>query len=451
VTACDKGPHNSFSRCHGPAHGSSEDKVGRALSFARQDLTRSRTRPNDLPLIAVPRLLATLLEAENANVPGMGLGSSTRTQVAYQEIEALNNLSILEFPPERIASSLVDLWQDLVSAESCEDFLRYHRGWIAHAVLLGCRTYTVTDVIERVIEVACCLDLLCQEHLLAVKTIESLKDKAVSRLTAWEEVQAPLIQKMNEITRGLLAHDVPPESRFRAARDSKLEYWILSRAFAEEEHLMAESLAVQSQSRYTGDVETRITNLEAMLLSMNYEEVTPTVMDSTDPARAALSETELSGIDEDTDTDTEKSIVSSSDAESLDDRFSNPVQRVARQTRERISLRLENLKNKVHSNAKTRQPATPDVDTFSIPPSRSTLRSIDLLDQRTIFRISATKDGKSGPRRPRPAASYTNVSDGAKVTVTSIKGRRVAARDLHTDVPTNDGGRWKKNVEYAPK
>jgi len=408
------------------------------------DLTGSRTRPNDLPLIAVPRLLATLLE------PQKGLGSAAQTQVAYQEIEALNNLSILAFPPERIASSLVDLWQDLVSAESCEDFLRYHRGWIAHAVLLGCCTYNVIEVIERVIEVACCLDLLCQEHLLAVTTIESLKYKAVSRLTAWEEVQAPLIQKMNEITQGYLAHDVPPESRFRALRDSKLEYWILSRAFVEEEHLMVESLAVQSQYRDEGDVETRITNLEAMLLSMN-NEVTPALMEGTDTARPTISETELSGIEDFTDTDTEKSIISSSDTESLDDRFINPVKRVARQTRDRISLRLENLKNTVHSNAKTRKQTTPDVDTFSIPASKSTLRSIDPLDQRTIFRISATtKDGKSGPRRPRPTATYTDASDGARVTASSIKGRRLAARDLHTDIPGNDGGRWKKN-EYAPK
>ena len=408
-------------------------------------MTRLRTRPNDLPLIAIPRLLANFLKAQNANASNACLtgqksnARDARTEVeVYRDIEALSNVSILDYPPERLASSIVDLWQDLASAESCEDFLRYHRGWIAHAVLLGYSTCNVMETIERVIEVACCLDLLCQEHILAVTVVEALRRKAISRLTAWEEVQTALIQKMEEIARDCLAYNVAPETRFRATRDSKVEYWILSRAFVDEEHLMAESLTVQPQD--TSDVESRITNLEAVLLTMADEGVSPTKM----AVEAAMSDNNLSGIED--FTDTESSTMSSSDAESSDERHSNPVQRVARQTRDRVSRRLENLRNKVHNNAKIRERASPDIDTFSIPTSKSTLRSIDPLDQRTILRISATKDGNSGPRRPRPTATYPNEHNGSRGTASSNRGRWPEDRGLRTGISTDDMGRWKKYI-----
>ena len=379
----------------------------------------------------MPRLLATLRQCQNAKVSDANWsdqGSGPRTQEVYKEIETLTDIPIVEFPPERIASSIVDLWKDLVNAESREDFVRYHRGWIAHAVLLGCYTYNVVKVIERIIEVACCLDLLCQEHHLAIATVESLKSKALSRLTVWDDVQPALIQKMDEINQGCLAHGAPPDSRFRAARDSKVEYWILSRPFVDDEHLMAESLVVQAKNTVTGDVEARITNLEAILCTMNNGDEAPTIIHGNNAPKTAVSGSESNGIEDTTDTEMEESMLSSSDAESLDDRYCTPALRVARQTRQRISLRLESLLCTVHNNAKTREQNAPDLNTLSIPASKPTLRSVGPLDKRSVFQISSANNGKSGPRDASPTPASTTTYDGGSDPVSSHKGRRPAAR-----------------------
>ena len=416
-------------------------------------MTRCRTRPNNLPLIAVPRLLADLLEVRaQQSDTSAALVTARNTDrrygqtelELYREIEALNSISILDYAPERLASSLADLWEDLVGSDSCEDFLRYNRAWIAHAVLLGCSARHAIETIERVIEVACCLDLLCQEHVLAVNVVEALGYKAISRLAAWKDVRAALTQKMDEISRGALAYNIIPNTRFRATRDSKVEYWVLSRAFADEELLMAESLTLQPQNGDAGDVESRITNLETVLLTMTDQGVsTPMIA-----AAAATSDEGLSGLDD--LTETENSITSSSDTESLDDRESDQVRRVARQTQERVSRRLENLRNKVQSNATIRKQATSDVDMLSVPAPRPTLRVIDPLDQRTILRISAAKDGNSS-RRGRPTPTNRNEYEGRKDAVGSNGGRQLADRDVHGEITIDDEGRWKKNIGYASK
>ena len=251
---------------------------------------------------------------------------------------------------------MVDLWQDLESERSRHDFLHYQQGWIAHVVLLGCFNSIGPEVAERVIEIACFLDLHCQEHDLAVATIRSLQSGPISRLTTWGNVQHHLIHKMEEIIEGTFAKNICPAATFRAPRDASLEYWILTRAYVDDKQLWTESLAVEPQINPLNDVETRITQLEALLTTIRPEE-----------SSTANSDPQFSDIDHLTDfTDTESSDLSSSDLE-----FDNvyAVHNVAQQARDRISKRLEALKTKVSLKIQAKQDATSKVHPRSITAS----------------------------------------------------------------------------------
>src|SRR5262245_34945313 len=114
----------------------------------------------NVPLIPIPRLVLTAKRPDiRSNIHASELIDESRKTYRplseedednLHEIERLTCLSILDLPPQLIASSIVDLWRDLESDKSREDFLRYQRGWIGHAVLLGCLNSTGTEVIERV-------------------------------------------------------------------------------------------------------------------------------------------------------------------------------------------------------------------------------------------------------------------------------------------------------------
>jgi hypothetical protein len=306
-----------------------------------------RSRENDLPLIAVPRLLLKYFDEKISSVRGTSRTSSSKSSLKtrnspkeienshIEEIKRLHGLCLLDFSPECVASSIVDLWIDLASEESQQDFLSFHKGWIPHVVLLGCLNSKGSETIERVIEVACCLDLLCQQHILAVAIVHALNKVAVSRLLVWEDVQPALILKMEEILEGSLARDVPSTAIFRAPRDISLEYWVLTRAHVSDELLFQESCSLQPQNQST-DVESRISNLEALLVSLN---------DISEPGMGDVEV--LSDVDNSTDEGSNSSILCLSDDDSdFDD--ADPVASLASETRERISQRLEELKNSIH-------------------------------------------------------------------------------------------------------
>lgn len=370
---------------------------------------------NHLPLIAVPRLLKTNDPAHRSSnhsySPESQLcevrpGSAEEArQESVKEIKRLNSLSILDFPPELIASSLVDLWEDLASEDSRHDFLLYQRGWIGHVVLLGCFNSTGPEVIERVIEVACCLDLLCQVHDIAVTVIKSIQVNAVMRMTAWQRVLPSLIHKMKEILEKSLAADVQPSTVFRAPRDASLEYWILSRPYVDDEHLLAESLAIEPQCNQVNDVETRITQLEALLVTMDHESIKLHHLPNSE-INGDSEEPELSEIDQLTGTDMESSILSSSDMELEHDGI-NSARNAAQQTRIRVIQRLESLKNSVHLKNTRQQETRLEGSEFSIPSYSNTTRLFDPLDQRAIFRTRAPTEQISVHRRLRPKATYS--------------------------------------------
>ena len=371
---------------------------------------------SQVPLIAVPRLL---LKSPNAyKSPPIRASTSVRRAEHHsdssddglldigEEIKRLITLTVLDFSPERIASSIVDLWKDLEGEQSRNDFLRYQRGWIAHVVLLGCFNSTGPEVIERVIEVACCLDLLCQEHDIAATIIQSLQLEAVSRLKAWEKVQQPLAHKMEEIMAGTLAHDVHSSVAFRAPRDASLEYWILSRPYVDDDHLWRESFAVNPQVNDVSDVETRITQLEALLVTIQPEKSQE--MSSNRNFNTHESELEVSDVDAVTETETETASLdlSSSDVEFTDQGNSHNTHSVAQQTRDRISRRLETLKTKVHLKVRSQKQLPFAASPLSIPSPKLGSRSVDPLDQRAIFRATANNEGISIHRRSSPSAIY---------------------------------------------
>ena len=373
-----------------------------------------RIPKSQVPLIAVPRLLLKSHKSPSIHASTSVQRAEHRSDSnddgqldISEELKRLITLTVLDFSPERIASSIVDLWKDLEGEQSRDDFLRYHRGWVAHVVLLGCFNSTGPEVIERVIEVACCLDLLCQEHDIAITIIQSLQLEAVSRLTAWEKVQQPLAHKMEEIMAGTLAQDVHSSAAFRAPRDAFLEYWILTRPYVDDEHLWRESVAVEPQVNDVSDVETRITQLEALLVTIQPEKSQETSSNRT--SNIQESELEVSDVDAVTETETETTSLdlSSSDTEFTDQGYSQGIHSVAQQTRDRISQRLEALKTKVHLKARGQKQLSFAASPLSVPSPKLTSRSVDPLDQRTIFRARANNDGISIQRRSSPSAIYT--------------------------------------------
>jgi hypothetical protein len=354
----------------------------------------------DLPLIAMPRLLVNrhdprlVPNAENfrsSNSSEQSAFGSPSDDLACDArgLEKVTSLSILDFSPERVASTIVDLWKDLASEDARQDFLRYQRGWISHVTLLGCFSSTGSAIIGRVIEVACCLDLHCQEHDLAVTIVKALNSKSVSRMTAWNFVQLSLKDKMKEILNGSLTISLHPSATFRAPRDLLLEYWILSRPYVNDRNLLEESFVVEPQND-TSDVETRINKLEALVVSMQRNDRDPSF--PTDNTTSGADETisELSDPEDLDLPDSESSLFYSSDSESIENNDYNAVHDIARRTRERTVQRLENIKSSIHLKSKRHHQASTELGPTSIPTSRTVLRSIDPLDQRSIFGKEST-------------------------------------------------------------
>jgi hypothetical protein len=371
----------------------------------------------------VPRLLidyhtaifapASASRSSDASSRTGALGNKGQKDLS-QEIKRLTTLSILDFPSERIASSLVDLWSDLADAKSRQDFLRYHEGWVAHSVLLACASASGAEVIERVIEVACCLDLLCQHHVIALATIQSIKQEAISRLTIWTKVQSPLAHKMEEVISGCLAEDVHPATVFRAPRDASLEYWILSRPYVTDEELLIESLKIEPERGHTGDVETRITQLESLLVKMN---------DFTDTSLSV--DDNNSELDVEGSTSGDASAISWSDEDAIVD-HNYRVEDLARQTRNRISQRLETLKAMIHSKAKDNRQDGSDRRSLSVLPQELASSSIDGFDQRTIITIGGQTASISTQRKvhPNPEGCYKSGRKNFKNTRMSTLGDR---------------------------
>lgn len=353
----------------------------------------------DLPLVAIPSLLVNLHDptlVQNANNLRFYRDREQSTFASFsdsmvpsvRELKTLTSLSILDFPTERVASTIVDLWEDLASEDARQDFLRFQRGWISHAVLLGCFGSIGSTVIGRVIEVACCLDLHCQEHDLAVTIIKALKSRAISRMTAWNSVHSSLRDKMEEVLKGLLTIDLLPSAMFRAPRDLLLEYWVLSRPYVNDEGLLEESFAVEPQNANSGDVETRINKLEALVVSIQCDDRIASfpanvtcVVDGTTSETRDHEDLELS--------DSESSLHYPSDPESVESSDYKGINDVARHTRERIVQRLENIKSSIHLKANRYHHTSTESVPASIPASRTVFRSIDPFDQGSIFRATA--------------------------------------------------------------
>src|SRR5271156_5845725 len=89
----------------------------------------------DLPLIAVPRLLTKLYGARRSTKVSQQRGGTEKADGILDIIRRLTTSCLFDFSPELVASSIVDLWRDLSTEEARVDFLRYHKGWIGHAVL----------------------------------------------------------------------------------------------------------------------------------------------------------------------------------------------------------------------------------------------------------------------------------------------------------------------------
>jgi hypothetical protein len=344
-----------------------------------------------LPLIAVPRFLQLFYECARDTTRPYNCGEEiapllheigypivpTTSEDILSACQYIGTCNVLKFPPERVASSLVDLWEDLANEESRGDFLKYCTGWIGHSVLFFVKDSSATEVIERFIEIACCLDLLCQEHLLAVHTVQSLQIPAIQRVTAWNAVRPPLLRNMDEIVGGSLAHGLDPNASFRMPRDMLLEYWLLSRAYVDEQHLLVESLIVQPPVSKTSDVETRITALEAIL---NRIENAKSEDEETEPEFDDLSMCEFS--------DRESELWDSTDGELSDGHFDSDD--LANKTRARTAIRLQQLKDSVrHKVDNLQNPSVPVKLEMKTSPPTGRSRSLDPFDQGSIFRARA--------------------------------------------------------------
>jgi hypothetical protein len=363
------------------------------------------------PLVAVPRLLVeyySLAPKSNTNHPRdlrkklpkeLHSTKYTTQQECFQEIKRITSLSILDFPSELVASSIADLRNDHPTEAFQNNFLRLQRGSIGHIIMLGALTSRKIEVVERIIEIACCLDLLCQQHRLAVCIVDSLRMKAVSRLKLWKRVRPSLVHKMEEIEKGSLAQGIHGGEVFRAPRDISLEYWLLSRPYVNDEQLLAESFKVQPPKEVDGDVETRLNDLERVISSIDVTNERAALPNK--PIETEL-DPQISDVGELTDSDAETEPTESEEDVILEPQ-PDSVQYIANQTRERISQQLEAIKNNIHSKVKTHDQLSSDIDALSIPSPKS----IDPFDQRAMLRVRANKDGKSGIRRLQSSATYS--------------------------------------------
>jgi len=347
---------------------------------------RSETSSNsELPLIATPRFLQLFECARDStsdcqcreeltslfNGIGypllQGIGKNIPSACQY-----IATCTVLKFPPERVASSLVDLWEDLLKEKSRSDFLKYHAGWIGHSVLLSVKNSPSPEAIERFIEIACCLDLLCQRHLLALHTIRSLQSPAIQRLIAWKAVRGPLIRNMEEIETDSLSNGLDPNSIFRPPRDRVLEYWILSRPYADEAHLWVESLTVQPPTSKSSDVESRIIALEAIL---NTIENTKLENHESEPESTGLEEYSTSNLDR------ESEYWDSTEDELPDKEYDSDD--LVKSTRTRTYTRLQGLKDNVQHKIQNLQRQSAEVTLATTADNRH--RSIDPFNRRSIF------------------------------------------------------------------
>lgn len=395
----------------------------------------------DVPLIAVPRLLVQFHQTKSRN--GGDTLNHQKELDTIQKIERSNALSFLDLSPQLLASSIVDLWRDLASDESRRDFLRYHRGWIAHVVLLGCLDMTGGEVIERVIEVACCLDLLCQEHQLALATVQSLQTEAVSRLTAWKGVQMALACKIQEISDGQLAQDVHLGTAFRAPRDMLLEYWILSRPWGRNEFLLTESLTVEPEQHREADVEARITQLEDLLVKMEYDDVDKVIDEN---IAQISSDLELSEIEQITDQDSEIDFtaLSSSDTDATLESDVSQMDDVVHRTRERVSRRLEAMKQEIYERTKDKQSSGQPPLTHS---QRTDSPTVFPLDRTAIVRATV-KQGALTNRRSSSAIIFSVDlgNSGSKNSGDSTYSRSMQQDLTPTSKPTTDYPRTRAPV-----
>jgi hypothetical protein len=361
-----------------------------------------------------------------------------------REFERLLPLSILDFPSELIANSISNLWGDLDTEVARKDFLLFHRGWVGHAVLLGCIASRGAEVVERLLEIACFLDLLCQEHSLAVATVGSLKMNAISRLSVWKQVRPSLCHKMDEILNGGLAHGAPSSVKFRAPRDASLEYWLLSRAYVNDESLLQESLNIEV-AEAIGDVEQRLNQLEQLVEAIDDRiEATEASLDNQsaigERVDIDLSDLQLS------ETETESDSALSHDS-SFSDKVGNPyVEHVARETRERVSQHLEMIKRDIHTRTNIEIEPICVVESLSVlPAAQPRPRLINPLDQRSMFRVGAQKDGNS---QRRSHITVTNPDDPVQIRPkkkSDHKQSRSRQQEASVTIPTDADGRWKRS------
>jgi hypothetical protein len=350
----------------------------------------------DLPLIAVPRLLVQYYRAIEATpkstaengqppyTPDLQHEAIIDEQERHlKEIHKLLAMSLLDFPAELVANSLVCLWNDLASNDSRRDFLRFQRGWVPHAILLGCLSGHAVELVVRFIEIACFLDLLCHQHDLAVAIVQALKSSSISRLGIWGTVPGPLARNMDDISQSSLAPSINTAAPFHAPRDVSLEYWLLTRPYVSEQVALAESIYVQPPKRNIGDVETRIDQLEALVSAINNEEGESGSFANNEFASSCHSE--LSDGESIASTTSEVSEISSSESETecYPEPTTDSVYHLALQTREKISRQLEIVRDSIHRKVTQ---SVSEVEELAILAQKPAPRAFYPFDQRTIFR-----------------------------------------------------------------
>lgn len=315
---------------------------------------------------------------------------------------------------------------------------------MCHVVLLGCVASEGAEVIERALEVACCLDLLCLEHYLAVAIVESLRTKAVSRLGVWNQVRPSLCHKMEEISKGRLAHDAPSSAQFRAPRDASLEYWLLTRPYVGDRKLLEESLRIEA-GEALGDVEERINQLEQLLGIDNGENRSALVSDKLYVTEVEESDAGLSDdlLLSETETDTSLSEGSCSIDGNNDPSGPDPIRHIAQQTRERVSRHLETIKRDIQIKSNENEAAR-TIESLSFLPTPP--RLIDPLDQRTMFRVGANKGGSSSQRRSHATVTYPIDLIKVQRPKKNPHHKQPASRAQRDEVeiPIDAKGRWKK-------
>jgi len=299
--------------------------------------------------------------------------------------ESLQHFSLLDIPPEHVASIIVDLFNDfgVHDSRSVDEVLRFHQGWIAHSILYASSQSQAfaSETIERVIEIACCLELLCQHHTLAMAVVNSLTLDAISRLTAWTSVRSALIPKIDEIITGSLSAGLSKNTPiFRASRSRSIERWILSQPYLNESELLSKSLRVEPPNGEFVDVDARISQLEAIVEALNEP---PQITDETSVVESVETpQSENTSSDLDVTSDTEEESWSSSESD-FEDITADSSKTLAQQTTERVARQLYGLVEAIHLRTH---------DSKSLSPTISQLHN----DQ---YRSSDTSDRRGTQKR----------------------------------------------------